>query len=105
MSEEGYRPPAYPLAEPADRLPIVEQNILAYASTVVLAEELLISETDAVDLLAAAHDQGRVAIVGNNLFAGVQVDGQWIVVKGRDWLRHAAQAYMTLQYMERQFDE
>jgi hypothetical protein len=99
------RPPAYPLAEPDDQLPIVEQNILAYASVVALAESLLIDEDQAVDLLFRAHEQGRVAIIGNQVFAGVQVDEKWIVVKGREWLRHATHAYMTLQYMERQFEE
>jgi hypothetical protein len=99
------RPPAYPLAEPADRLPIVEQNILAYVSCVALAESMLITEDEAIDLLARAHDQGRVAIVGNDYFAGVMVDGQWIAVKGRWWLRRAAQDYATLQFMERQFED
>lgn len=102
---EYTRPPAYPLAEPADRLPIVEQNIIAYASVVALADSLLISTNDATDLLFRANEQGRIAIIGNNQFAGVQLDGKWLVVKDRDWLRRAAQEYVTLQAMERQFED
>jgi hypothetical protein len=89
----------------SDELPIVEQNILAHASVVALAESMLIAEDEAINLLARAHDQGRVAILGNDYFAGVMVDGQWITVKGRWWLRRAAQEYATLQFMERQFEE
>jgi hypothetical protein len=72
---------------------------------VALAESLLIDEDQAADLLFKAHEAGRVSILGNDVFAGVQVDGQWIAVEGRENLRHAAQAYMTLRFMERQFED
>ena len=89
----------------ASELSTVEQNILAHHSVEALAEAMLISVDAACDLLFKANEAGRVAILGNDYFAGVQVDGQWIVVRGRDWLRQAAQEYATLRFMERQFED
>jgi hypothetical protein len=89
----------------ADHLPIVEQNVLAHASVVALAEALQVPEVEAAELLERAWDQGRVAILGDAERAGVTLDGQWIVIRGRAWLRQAAQEYLTLEFMERQFED
>jgi hypothetical protein len=66
-----------------DRLTVDEQFVLCTWSVQALAEELAISEEAATDLLEAAYAQGRIQILGNSYFAGVQCDGRWVVVEGR----------------------
>lgn len=68
-------PPARPVADPPDQLTGDEQFVLCWWSVQTLAEELLISEDAAEELLEAAYAQGRVQILGNDYFAGVQCDG------------------------------
>jgi hypothetical protein len=89
----------------ASELSVVEQTILAHVSVEALAEAMLISADDACDLLFRANEAGRVEIKGNDHFAGVLLDDQWIVLRGRQWLRVAAQEYATLRFMERQFED
>jgi DNA-binding transcriptional regulator LsrR (DeoR family) len=92
------------MSEP-DRLPVDEQYVLAHWSVEALAEELKISEEAATDLLEAAYAQGRVQILGNDYFAGVQCDGRWVVVEGRANLTAATREWQTLRAMERQLEE
>jgi hypothetical protein len=66
-----------PPAPPADRLTDDEQFVLCWWSVQALAEELLISTDAATELLEAAYAKGRVQILGNDYFAGVQCDGKW----------------------------
>jgi DNA-binding transcriptional regulator LsrR (DeoR family) len=89
----------------SDRLPADQQQILAHWSADAIAEELHISRDAAIDLLNTAYQQGRVEIKGNDHFAGVMVDGRWVVVEGRYQLQQAALEWLTLQFMERQLDE
>jgi DNA-binding transcriptional regulator LsrR (DeoR family) len=88
----------------SDQLPIDELIVLCQWSVQAVAAELAISEEAAGDLLEAAYDQGRVQILGNSDFSGVQVDGQWIFVAGRANLTAAAREWETLRAMERQLD-
>jgi hypothetical protein len=89
----------------ASELSVVEQTILAGVSVEALAEALLISHDDACDLLFRANEAGRVEIKGNDHIAGVMLDDQWVVIRGRDWLRRAPHEYATLRFMERQFED
>jgi uncharacterized protein YdbL (DUF1318 family) len=89
----------------ADRLTVDEQFVLCWWSVQALAEELKISEDAAEALLEAAYAQGRVAILGNGYFAGVQCDGKWVVVEGRANLTRATREWQTLRAMERQLEE
>jgi hypothetical protein len=88
-----------------DRLPIDEQFVLCTWSVQALAAELLISEEAATELLEAAYAQGRVQILGNGYFCGVQVDGRWIIVEGRANLTAATREWQTLRALERQFED
>jgi hypothetical protein len=98
-------PPAHPPEAPeGERLPVDQQVILGAWSVQVVADELQISEEAARDLLEAAYAQGRVQILGNGHFAGVAVDGKWVVVEGRYQLQQAAAEWATLRAMERQFE-
>jgi hypothetical protein len=92
-------------APPADRLTADEQFVLCWWSVQALAEAMLISEDAAKDLLEAAYDQGRVEIRGNHMFAGVQVDGQWILVEGRARITEATREWLILRDMERQLTD
>jgi DNA-binding transcriptional regulator LsrR (DeoR family) len=92
------------MSEP-DQLPIDEQYLLCQWSVEALANELAISEEAASDLLEAAYDQGRIQILGNSYFAGVQCDGRWVVVEGRANLTRATQEWQTLRAMERQLED
>jgi hypothetical protein len=92
------------VSEP-DQLPADEQFVLCTWSVDAVAADLGISFDDAVELLEAAYAQGRVQILGNDYFAGVQVDGRWVFVEGRRQIREATQQWQTLRAMERQFDE
>ena len=88
-----------------DRLPPDEQFVLCHWSVEAVAEDLKISYDAAADLMEAAYAQGRVAILGNSHFSGVQVDGQWIIVEGRANLTAATREWQTLRAMERQLAE
>jgi hypothetical protein len=87
------------------RLPPDEQFVLAHWSVEALADESKISFDAAKDLLEAAYYQGRVQILGNDYFAGVQVDGRWVVVEGRANLTAATREWQTLQALDRQFED
>ena len=56
-------------------------------------------------LLEAAYAQGRVQILGNGYFAGVQCDGRWVVVEGRARITQATREWQALRQLERQFPE
>ena len=88
-----------------DRLPIDEQYVLCTWSVDAVAADLGISFDDAAELLETAYAQGRVQILGNSYFAGVQVDGRWVVVEGRANLTAATREWQTLRVMERQLDD
>jgi hypothetical protein len=92
------------MSEP-DRLPVDQQVILGAWSVQALADDLKISEEAARDLLEAAYAQGRVQMLGNSHFAGVAVDGRWVVVESRYQLQQAAHEWATLRAMERQFTD
>jgi hypothetical protein len=95
-------PPARPVADPPDRLTADEQFVLCWWSVQALAEELLISTDAATELLEAAYHQGRVQILGNSYFSGVQVDGRWLLVEGRARIAQATREWQTLRAMKRQ---
>ena len=44
-------------------------------------------------------------MLGNSMFAGVQVDGRWVVVEGRQQITAAAREWQALRAMERQFED
>jgi DNA-binding transcriptional regulator LsrR (DeoR family) len=87
-----------------ERLPVDEQFVLCTWSVQAVAADLGISFDDAVELLEKAYEQGRVQILGNDYFTGVQVDGRWVVVEGRARLTLATREWQTLRAMERQLD-
>jgi hypothetical protein len=91
------------MSEP-DQLPVDEQFVLCTWSVDALADELKISFEAATDLLEAAYAQGRIQILGNSFFAGVQCDGRWLVVEGRANLTRATREWQTLRAMERQLE-
>jgi hypothetical protein len=91
--------------QPPRMLTVTEQEILAHWSVQAFADQLRISEDEALEALEAAYAQGRVAIMGTDMFAGVQVDGRWLFVEGRANLARAAHEYATLRFLERQFGE
>jgi hypothetical protein len=91
------------MSEP-DQLPVDEQFVLATWSCDALADELNISFDAAKDLLEGAYAQGRIQILGNGYFAGVQCDGRWLVVEGRANLTRATREWQALRAMERQFE-
>ena len=94
----------FPMSEP-DRLSVDEQFVLCTWSVDALADELKISFEAATDLLEAAYAQGRIQILGNSYFAGVQCDGRWLVVEGRDNLTRKTREWQALRELERQFEE
>jgi hypothetical protein len=87
-----------------DRLPIDEQYVLCQWSVEALADELKIAEDAAAELLEAAYAEGRVQILGNGYFAGVQCDGRWVVVEGRANLTAATREWQMLRTMDREFE-
>jgi hypothetical protein len=87
---------------PPEHLPPDEQVVLCTWSVDALADGLAISFDDAYDLMEAAYHQGRIQILGNDMFAGVQCDGRWLVVEGRANLTRATQEWVTLREMEEQ---
>jgi hypothetical protein len=72
-----------------------EQFVLCWWSVQALAEELL----------EAAYAKGRVQILGNDYFAGVQCDGKWILVEGRARITQATRERQTLRAMKHQLAE
>jgi hypothetical protein len=92
------------MSEP-DQLPVDEQFVLCTWSVDALADELNISFEAATDLLEAAYAQGRIQILGNSFFAGVQCDGRWLVVEGRANLTRATREWQTLRALERQLED
>jgi hypothetical protein len=92
------------MSEP-DRLPPDEQFVLAHWSVEALADELKISFDAAQDLMEVAYHQGRVQMIGNSYFAGVQCDGKWVVVEGRANLTAATREWQTLRALEREFTD
>jgi hypothetical protein len=94
-----------PLAHHSDRLPVDEQYVLCQWSVQAVAADLGIGEADAADLLEAAYTQGRVQILGTSMFAGVQVDGQLVVIEGRSRLTQATSEWQALRALERQFEQ
>jgi hypothetical protein len=88
-----------------ERLPVDEQFVLCTWSVDALADELKISFEAATDLMEAAYAQGRIQILGNGYFAGVQCDGRWLVVEGRANLTRKTREWQTLRAMEREFEE
>jgi hypothetical protein len=91
-----------PPAPPTDRLTDDEQFVLCTWSVDAVADELAISFDAATDLLEAAYAQGRIQILGTDMFAGVQCDGRWLVVAGRERIREATREWQTLRAMEQQ---
>lgn len=81
-----------------------EQYVLCHWASQAVAEGMLISEDAAVDLLAAACDAGRLSILGNSYFAGVQCDGKWLVVEGRARLTAVTREWQTLRAMEAELE-
>jgi hypothetical protein len=88
-----------------DQLPTHQQVVLCHWSVQAVAADLGISYDDAVSLMADAYHQGRVQVLGNDWFAGVQVDGRWVVVEGRYQLQQATQEWLDLLAMDRQFTD
>jgi hypothetical protein len=88
-----------------DHLPVDEQFVLATWSVEALADELKISFDAAKDLMEAAYEQGRIQILGNGHFAGVQCDGRWLVIEGRERITEATSEWQALRFMERQFED
>ena len=91
------------MSEP-ERLPDDELFVLCTWAVQALAAELAIDEDDAYALLGAAQAQGRIQVLGNSYFTGVQVDGKWVVVEGRARLTLATREWQTLRYMQHQLE-
>ena len=91
------------MSEP-DRLPDDELFVLCTWAVQAVAADLGIDEDDAYTLLGAAEAQGRIQVLGTSMFAGVQVDGRWVVVEGRRQLTEATREWQTLRHMQRQLD-
>jgi hypothetical protein len=90
---------------PVSKLPTDEQDVLCHWAVTDVAESMRITRDDALDLLANAHDAGRLTIMGNRHFVGVQVDDEWIVVVDRDRLTQATHEWVTLRELEREFSD
>jgi hypothetical protein len=102
MSEQ---PPAAPSGPRDLQLPEDEQYVLCHWAVQAVAADLGIDEDQALALMGSAQGQGRVQILGNGYFAGVQCDGRWLVVEGRARLTLATREWQTLRAMEREFEE
>jgi hypothetical protein len=94
-----------PLAHHSQQLPEHELFVLCTWAVQAAADQLRISEDDAYALLAAAQAQGRVQVLGTGMFAGVQVDGEWVVVEGRGRLTEATREWRALCALEHQFEQ
>jgi hypothetical protein len=86
-------------------LPADELFVLCTWAVQAVAADLGIDEDDAMALMASAQGEARVQILGNAYFAGVQVDGRWVVCEGRARLTLATREWQTLRAMERQLTE
>jgi hypothetical protein len=87
------------------QLPEDELYVLCHWASQAVAEAMHISDDQAADLLAAASDSHRVAILGNNHFAGVTVDDRWVVAVGRARITEATHEWQALRAMETQFPD
>ena len=103
------QPPARPvdgIPRPAgpqhDRLPGDELIVLCTWAVQAVVADLGIDEDDAYALLENAQAGGRVQILGNHQFAGVQVDGRWVVVEGRARITEATREWQTLRELKHQ---
>jgi hypothetical protein len=85
---------------PAPLLPADELYVLCHWACEALAADLSISVDDAKAALAVAESQGRVQVLGNGYFAGVQCDDRWVVVEGRARITQATHEWQTLCAME-----
>jgi len=86
-------------------LPHDELMVLCTWATQAVAADLGIDEDDALELMRAAEATARIQVLGNAMFAGVQVDGRWVVVEGRARLTQATREWQTLRAMERLLTE
>jgi hypothetical protein len=86
------------------RLPDDELFVLCTWAVQAVAADLGTDEDDAYALLGAAEAQGRIQVLGTSMFAGIQVDGRWVVVEGRANLTAATREWQMLRHMQRQFD-
>jgi hypothetical protein len=86
-------------------MPTEELMVLCQWAVQAVAADLGIDEDDALRLMHAAESAARIQIVGNSYFAGVQVDGRWVVVEGRARITQATREWQTLRHLERQFAE
>jgi hypothetical protein len=93
-----------PLAHHSQRLPEDELFVLCTWSVREVAADLRIDFDAATELLEAAYEQGRVQILGTSMFAGVQVDGKWVVVEGRARLTEATREWQVLRALKHQVD-
>lgn len=89
----------------SDRLPVDQQVILGKWSVEQVAENLAIDYDEARDLMERAFEQGRIQMLGTSQFAGVQVDGRWVLVVGRYQLQQAAHEWAALRAMERDLED
>jgi hypothetical protein len=87
------------------QLPEDEAFVLCHWAMQAVAEGMLISEDAAMDLLIRAQEQGRLEILGTSRFAGVQCDGKWLIIAGRDRITEATHEWQTLRAMEAQLCE
>jgi hypothetical protein len=86
-------------------LPEDELMVLCTWAVQAVAADLGIDEDDALELMRAAESTARIQVLGNSYFAGVQVDGRWMVVEGRARITQATREWQTLRRLERQFEE
>jgi hypothetical protein len=86
-------------------LPPDELFVLGTWAVQAVAANLGIDEDDAYGLLENAEPQGRVQILGDGRFAGVQVDGRWVLRVSRARLAEAAHEWQVLRFAKRQFED
>jgi hypothetical protein len=98
MAQRSAGPP------PVDQLPEDEQFVLCHWAVQAVAEAMLIDYDAAFDLLSGAQEAGRLSICGTSMFAGVMVDGKWVVVEGRERITAATHEWQTLRALEREFE-
>jgi hypothetical protein len=86
-------------------LPEDELMVLCTWAVQAVAADLGIDEDDAYELMRVAESTARIQVLGNSYFAGVQVDGKWVVVEGRARITQATREWQTLRAMQRQFED
>ena len=86
-------------------LPHDELMVLCTWATQAVAADLGIDEDDALELMRAAESTARIQVLGNSYFAGVQVDGRWVVVEGRARITQTTREWVTLRELERDLAE